>query len=144
MILTALMCAGIPPSPDNFKRLNKYRTPFYCGFESVANSVFAFETNFVYRSIQSYQTIIKDNKCFSYIAHLHTFISQSASSLKVIQKSTFVLSRYAPIRRGEGPVWASTLPDSFNNVMAVFKREISCLNLSRIIACICLQYNMDC
>ena len=44
--------------------------------------------------------------------------SQSASSLKVIQKSTFVLSRYAPIRRGERPVWASSPPDSFNNVMA--------------------------
>ena len=69
--------------------------------------------------------------------------SQSASSFKVIQKSTFVLSRSVPIRHSERSVWASSLPDSFNNVMAVVKREISCLNLFRIVACTCLQYNMD-
>ena len=37
---------------------------------------------------------------------------QSASSLKVIQKSTSVLSRSAPIRGGERPVWASSLLNS--------------------------------
>ena len=64
--------------------------------------------------------------------NMEILYSQSASSLKVIQKSTFVLSRSAPIRHNERPVWASSLPDSFSKVMAVVKREISYLNLFRI------------
>ena len=35
---------------------------------------------------------------------------------KCHSESTFVLSRSALIRSNERPVWASTLPDSFNNV----------------------------
>ena len=38
-ISTALMCTGIPPSRDNFKKAIEYRilqTAFYSGFESVA------------------------------------------------------------------------------------------------------------
>ena len=54
-----------------------------------------------------------------------------------------VENRLAPIRRSERSVWGSSLPDSFNNVMAVVKREISCLNFFRIVTCISLQYNMD-
>ena len=49
MILIALMCTQIPPSPDNFKRLIKYQTfqtPFHNSFESMANIVFLLETNF--------------------------------------------------------------------------------------------------
>ena len=69
--------------------------------------------------------------------------SQSASSRKAIQKLTFVLSRSAPIRRSGRLVQASSLPDSFINVMAVVKREIWCLNLFRIVACTCLEYNID-
>ena len=49
MILFALMWARIPPGPDNFKRVIEYqtfKTSFYCDFESVANIVFSFETNF--------------------------------------------------------------------------------------------------
>ena len=66
MTLIALMCARIPLSPDNFKRFFKhqtFQTPFYSGFESVANILFSFETNFRKRSIQSDQTIaiIKGN-----------------------------------------------------------------------------------
>ena len=66
MILIALTCAQIPPSPDNFKRVIKYQTfqtPFCRGFESMANILFSFGTNFGYRSIQSDQTIaiIKGN-----------------------------------------------------------------------------------
>ena len=59
--------------------------------------------------------------------------SQFVSSMKVIQKSTFVLSRSAPIRHSERPVWASSLPDSFNNIMAVVKMEISCLHFSELL-----------
>ena len=43
------MYTWIPLSPDNFKRVIKYQTshtPFYSGFESVANIVFSFETSF--------------------------------------------------------------------------------------------------
>ena len=43
------MCAQIPPSPDNFKRLIKYQTfhtPFYDDFELMTNIVFPFETSF--------------------------------------------------------------------------------------------------
>ena len=49
MILIALMWAQIPLAPDNFQRVVKYqtlKTSFYCDFESVANIVFSFETNF--------------------------------------------------------------------------------------------------
>ena len=49
MFLIVLMCDRIPPSPDNFKRYIKYQffqTLFYSGFESVANTVFSFQTNF--------------------------------------------------------------------------------------------------
>ena len=49
MILNALMCAQILSSPDNFSGVITYRTfqtPFYGGFESVANIAFSFETNF--------------------------------------------------------------------------------------------------
>ena len=65
MILIALICAQIPPGPDKFKRVIKYQTfqtSFHSGFESLANIVFSFETNFGQRSIQSYQivAIIKD------------------------------------------------------------------------------------
>ena len=59
-IMIALMCVQIPPSPDNFKRAIEYQifqTPFYNGFESVANIVFSFETNFGWGPIQSYQTV---------------------------------------------------------------------------------------
>ena len=76
------------------------------------------------------------NKFGEFVYELY---SQSASSLKVIQKSSFVLSRSAPIRCSERSVWASSLPDSFNNVMAFVKREISCLNFFRIVTCISLQ-----
>ena len=57
------MWARIPSGPDNFKRVIKYQTSFYSGFESVTNIVFSFETNFGWRSTQSYQTlaIIKGN-----------------------------------------------------------------------------------
>ena len=48
---------------------------------------------------------------------------QSASSLKVIHKSIFVLSRSAPIRSQKRPVWASSLPYSFNKIMAAVKSE---------------------
>ena len=56
------MCAPIPPSPDDFKRVitSKYQTfqtPFYNGFDSVTNNLFSFVTNFGLRSIQSYQTV---------------------------------------------------------------------------------------
>ena len=60
MILIALMFTGISPSPDNFKRVIRYetfQTPFNSSFESMANIVFSFETNFGQRSIQSYQTV---------------------------------------------------------------------------------------
>ena len=43
------MCAWIPLSPDNIKKVIKYQTShtlFYSGFESVANIVFSFETSF--------------------------------------------------------------------------------------------------
>ena len=70
-------------------------------------------------------------------------ISQSTSSLKVIQKSIFVLSQSAPIRRQKRPVWASSLPESFNTTMAVVKKEIPCLNLFRIVGWICCQHNLD-
>ena len=49
MILIALMWARILPGPDNFKRVIRFQTfetPLYGGFESVANIVFPFETNF--------------------------------------------------------------------------------------------------
>ena len=40
------MCAGILQSPDNFKRvIQTFQSPFYSGFESVANTVVSFETN---------------------------------------------------------------------------------------------------
>ena len=60
MILIALMWDRIPPGPDNFKRVIKHQTlqtSFYCDFESMANIVFLFETNFEQRCIQSYQTV---------------------------------------------------------------------------------------
>ena len=60
MILIALMWARIPPGPDKFKRVIKYKIFkifFYCDFESVANILFLFETNFGKRSIQSYHTV---------------------------------------------------------------------------------------
>ena len=60
MILIALMWARMPPGPDNFRRVIKYqtfKTSFHCDFESVANIVFSFETNFGWRSVQSYQTV---------------------------------------------------------------------------------------
>ena len=84
-----------------------------------------------------------DRCCQVLVSKFSLTHSQSASSLKVIQKSTFVLSRSAPIRRSERSVWASSLPDSSNNVMAVVKRGISCLNFFRIVTCISLQYDMD-
>ena len=50
IILIALMCARIPSSSDNFKRVIKYQTfqtPFfYSGLESGANILFSFKTNF--------------------------------------------------------------------------------------------------
>ena len=59
MILIALMWARILPDPDTFKRVIKYHTfKTYCDFESVANIVFSFETNFGSRSIQSIQSIL--------------------------------------------------------------------------------------
>ena len=49
MILVALMCTRIPPSPDNFKAVIKYQTfqtLFHRpSFESVANIISPFETN---------------------------------------------------------------------------------------------------
>ena len=54
MILIALMWARIPSGNDNFKTVIKYQTfrdSFYGGFESVANNVFSFETNFGWKSI---------------------------------------------------------------------------------------------
>ena len=57
MILIALMWVRIPPGTDNFKRVIKYqtfKTSFHCDFESVANTVFSFETNFGKISFQSY------------------------------------------------------------------------------------------
>ena len=60
MILIDLMYARISLSPDNFKRVIKYetfQTPSCNGFESAANIVLSFETNFGQRSIQSYQTV---------------------------------------------------------------------------------------
>ena len=49
MILIALMWARILPGPDSFKRVIKYKTfktSLFCDFESVADIVFSFETNF--------------------------------------------------------------------------------------------------
>ena len=46
MILIALMWARIPSGPDNLKKYQTLRTSFHDGFESVANTVFSFETNF--------------------------------------------------------------------------------------------------
>ena len=43
--------------PDNFKRVIKYQTSFYCGFELVTNIAFSFEANVGQRSIQSYQFV---------------------------------------------------------------------------------------
>ena len=60
MIMIALMCTRIPPSPDNLKKVIKYQTfqtPFYSGFESIVNIVFSFEANFGQGFIQSYQTV---------------------------------------------------------------------------------------
>ena len=94
----------------------------------------------------SYQTVIKTFSDYIYHAVYY------ASSLKVIQKSVFVLSRSrgtkspgwsAPIRSAKRPVWASSLPDSFNKTMAVVKRENQCLSLFRIVVCTCRQHNMD-
>ena len=66
MIFIALMCTPIPPNPVISKKVIKYQnfqTPFYSGFVSVENILFSFETDFGWRSIQSYQTvaIIKRN-----------------------------------------------------------------------------------
>ena len=66
MILIALMCARVPLSPYNFRRDIKYQTfqmPFYSSFESVANIVFSFNSNYYIESIQSCQTVamIKSN-----------------------------------------------------------------------------------
>ena len=60
MILIALIWARIPVGPDNFKRVVKsqtFKTSFHCDFESAANIVFAFETNFEKRSIRSCHTV---------------------------------------------------------------------------------------
>ena len=46
MILIPFMCARIPRGADNFKRIFKFQTSFYGGFEWVANIIFSFETNF--------------------------------------------------------------------------------------------------
>ena len=51
MILIALMCARIPSGPDNFKRIIKYQTVQTLFYESIANIVFSFKTNFGWRSI---------------------------------------------------------------------------------------------
>ena len=66
MILIALMCARIPPGFDNVKRFTNYQTfqtPFYSGFESTANIVFPFETDFGQTSCQGHHTVatIKGN-----------------------------------------------------------------------------------
>ena len=64
MILIALMWARSSPGPDNFKRVIKCqtsKTSFYCDFESVANIVFSFATNFGWRSIQNYQAAATTN-----------------------------------------------------------------------------------
>ena len=47
MTLIALMWARTPLGPDNFKMVSKYHTfqTFYGGFDSVAITVFSFETN---------------------------------------------------------------------------------------------------
>ena len=80
---------------------------------------------------------------FIYVSSHYENNSQSASLLKVIEKLTLVLSQSAPIRSSERPVWASSLPDYSTMLMAVVKREISCLNLFGIVACTCCQHNMD-
>ena len=57
LILFALMCTQ---SPYNFTKVIKYQTfqtPFYNGFELMANILFSFKTNFGLRSIQIYQTV---------------------------------------------------------------------------------------
>ena len=60
MILIASICARISLSPDNCKRVVKYQFSqplFYSGLESVAKTVFSFETDLGKKSIQSYQTV---------------------------------------------------------------------------------------
>ena len=49
MTLFASIWVRIPLGPDNFKTVGKYNTfqnSFYGGFDSLANTVFSFETNF--------------------------------------------------------------------------------------------------
>ena len=79
MILIALMWHRIPPGPDNFKKVIKYLTfknPFYCDFESVANILFSFKTNFGQRSIQSYQTVAIVKGIFRVLLITHIYIIQ--------------------------------------------------------------------
>ena len=60
-------------------------------------------------------------------------ISQSASSLKVIHNSIFVLSQPGPIRSQKRLVWESSLPNSFNKIMAAVKREFGVRTYSELL-----------
>ena len=66
----------------------------------------------VLKSVQSALTHLQHRPkiCLSQCNYESFFsYSQSVSSLKLFQKSIFVLSWVAPIRSGERPVWASNL-----------------------------------